>query len=79
MDYSDIRCDYGEQLRLIGGLDLDILRGGRDQFIDEIEARVTPLLEQGKYIPLLDGRIREDISFENYLIYRKLLEEIVQG
>jgi len=32
------------------------------------------LLEQGGYAPLLDGRVREDVSWENYFNYRELLE-----
>ena len=40
---------------------------------------VPPLLEQGGYIPLADGRVREDISLENYVYYRELLEKITQG
>jgi hypothetical protein len=35
---------------------------------------VPELLEDGGFIPLADGRVREDVSFENYVYYRKLLE-----
>src|SRR3989337_2544314 len=42
----------------------------------EIEEKVLPLLSEGGYVPLADGRVREDIPFENYAFYRKSLEEI---
>ena len=79
MDFQEIRRVFGNSVRLIGGLDLDILRQGKDQMRQEMERRIPPLLEQGGYIPLLDGRVREDISFEDYSYYRQLLEKIVQG
>ena len=79
MDYQRIRLDFGEEIRLIGGIDLDILRGEKDKIQHDLESQILPLLEQGGYIPLADGRVREDITFENYAYYRKQLERIVQG
>jgi hypothetical protein len=79
MDYQEIRRVFGNRIRLIGGLDLDFLRQGKEQIRQEMERRISPLLEQGGYIPLLDGRVRADISFEDYSYYRQLLEKIVQG
>ena len=29
----------------------------------------------GGYIPMLDGRVRADIPFENYAFYKRLLEK----
>ncbi|MGA2488953.1 MAG: uroporphyrinogen decarboxylase family protein [Anaerolineales bacterium] len=75
MDYRSIRGEFGRNLRLIGGIDLDVLREGKQAIQREIEEKVPPLLEQGGYVPLADGRVRVDIPFENYLYYRQLLEE----
>jgi hypothetical protein len=74
MDYRDIRREFGRDLRLIGGIDLDALRHGREAIRREIEEKVPPLLAGGGYVPVADGRIREDVSFENYTYYRRLLE-----
>jgi hypothetical protein len=63
-------------LRLIGGIDTDLLRGDKRGIKREIEEKVPPLLADGGYIPLADGRIRADVHFENYRYYRQLLEEI---
>ena len=76
MDYRQIRVEFGRDLRLIGGIDLDILRHGKDAIQREIMTKIPPLLESGGYIPLLDGRVREGISFENYLYYRQLLQSV---
>jgi hypothetical protein len=79
MDYLDLRNEYGGNLGLIAGIDLDVLRQNQQAICLELETKVASLLEQGGYIPLADGRVREDIPFENYAYYRRLLEKIVTG
>jgi uroporphyrinogen decarboxylase len=74
MDYRDLRREFGRNLRLIGGIDLDALRRGKEAIRREIEEKVPLLLADGGYVPVADGRIREDVSFENYAHYRRLLE-----
>lgn len=78
MDYRDLRREFGRSLRLIGGIDLDALRRGKEAIRREIEDKLPPLLADGGYVPLADGRIREDVSFEDYTYYRKLLEIYTQ-
>jgi uroporphyrinogen decarboxylase len=78
MDYLDIRQEFGRELRLIGGIDLDVLRQDPESIRREMEKVVPPLLADEGYIPLVDGRVREDILFENYAYYRRLLEEMTQ-
>jgi hypothetical protein len=79
MDYRDIRREFGRDLRLVGGIDLDALRLGKEAIRREIEEKVPPLLAEGGYVPLADGRIREEVTFENYAYYRRLLETVTQG
>jgi hypothetical protein len=76
MDYRSIRKEFGKKLRLIGGIDLDALRKSKEAIRREIEANVPPLIADGGYVPLADGRVREDVPFENYVYYRELLAEI---
>jgi Uroporphyrinogen decarboxylase (URO-D) len=78
MDYLDLRREFGTDLRLIGGIDLDALRGGKESIRREVEEKVPPLLAGGGYVPLADGRVREDVPFENYVFYRKLLEKVTR-
>jgi len=79
MDYRDIRREFGRDLRLIGGIDLDALRQGRDAIREEIETKVPPLLASGGYVPLADGRVREDVAFEDYAYYRETLRSVLEG
>jgi hypothetical protein len=74
MDYRSIRREFGRDLRLIGGIDLDVLRQGKDAIRAEIETRVPGLVREGGFIPLADGRVRADVPLENYLYYRQLLD-----
>jgi uroporphyrinogen decarboxylase len=75
MDLTELRQIYGRELRLIGGIDADALRSGPEAIKKEV-ARVPELLAQGGYIPLLDGRVRVDVPYGNYVYYRKLLEQV---
>ena len=79
MDYPRLRAEFGRELRLIGGIDLDVLQEGPESIRRELEEKVPPLLEQGGYAPLLDGRVRENVTWENYCYYRELLEQLCAG
>ncbi|MBN1146302.1 MAG: hypothetical protein JXA78_03530 [Anaerolineales bacterium] len=78
MDYLSLRKEFGKHLRLVGGIDLDVLRQGEPAIRQELERVVPPLLDQGGYVPLADGRVRQDIPFEHYIYYRRLLEHLAQ-
>jgi len=78
MDYRDIRQEFGKDVRLIGGIDSDSLRQDQHNIHRSIFETVPELLEQGGFIPLADGRVREDVSFPNYIYYRKLLESVTR-
>jgi hypothetical protein len=79
MDYRVIRNEFGKELRLIGGIDSDSLRQNQQDIYRAVMEVVPALLEDGGFIPLADGRVREDVSFDNYVYYRKLLESITQN
>lgn len=76
MDYLALRREFGRDLRLIGGIDLDTLLQSDEAIVREMEARVPPLLAQGGYIPLADGRVRADVPFARYACYRRCLERL---
>ena len=77
MNYPALRAEFGRDLKLIGGIDLDALRDGKAAIRKAIEM-VTPLVADGGYIPLADGRVRAEVPYENYMYYRKLLSEITE-
>jgi hypothetical protein len=76
MDYRGLRREFGVDLRLIGGIDLDVLRKSKGAIRREVMSKALPLIAQGGYAPLADGRVRANIPLENYLYYRKLLQSI---
>lgn len=76
MDYLALRREFGRDLRLIGGIDLDALRHGKDAIRREVEEKVAPLVADGGYVPLADGRVRADVPYDHYLYYRQLLENL---
>lgn len=78
MDYRSIRAQFGRKLSLIGGIDLDTLLKGKDAIDREFDQKVAPLLEDGGFIPLADGRVRSSVPLDNYLHYRRLLEQCVR-
>ena len=77
MDYRVLRKEFGRDLRLIGGIDLDALRSDKATIRKELEEKVPPLITSGGFIPIADGRIRKDVPFENYIYYRHLLKKII--
>ncbi len=40
---------------------------------------MPPLVADGGYVPLADGRVREDVAFEDYAYYRETLRKILEG
>jgi uroporphyrinogen decarboxylase len=78
LNYRTLRQQYGRDLRLMGGLDLRVMRLGRAAVRREVMDTVPPLLEHGGYIPFLDGRIRKGMPFDSYAYYRRLLQELAQ-
>ena len=79
MDYRDLRREFGRDLRLIGGIDLDVLRLTHEAIKKEIHEKVPPLLADGGFVPLADGRVRKDVPLENYVYYRQLFAEVTKG
>jgi uroporphyrinogen-III decarboxylase len=79
MDYRDLRHEFGRDLRLIGGIDLDVLRLSKEAIRREVYEKVPPLLADGGFVPLADGRVRKDVPLENYIYYRDLFEQVTQG
>jgi uroporphyrinogen decarboxylase len=78
LDYCRLRQCYGQDLRLVGGIDLRVLSRDASAVEREVMRLVPPLLEQGGYIPLLDGRVRKGVPFANYACYRELLRRLAE-
>jgi hypothetical protein len=78
MNYRSIRSEFGKDLHLIGGIDSDSLRQSREEIFRSVMEVVPGLIEKGGYIPLADGRVRDDVPFDSYVYYRELLESLTR-
>ena len=73
-DVVEIRKQYPE-LRMRGGVDKRILAESKDAIDREVE-RIMPFMrEKGGFIPTCDHGVPEEVSFENYMHYRKRMSE----
>jgi len=79
VEVVDLRRSWGRELRLVSGLDQNLIAAGGDGVRDEFDRVVTPLVADGGYIPLSDGRIRSTVSWLAYRDYREELARRVQG
>jgi len=76
MEYAALRKTFGPDIALIGGIDAAALSQDENAVRKTVEETVPPLLEGGRYLPCLDDRPRNNISFAQYRLFRRLLEEI---
>lgn len=72
---AQVRQLIGSNVTLIGGIDSDVLRQD-NQAIQRAVAAVQPFVEEGRFIPLADGRVREDVPYSNYAFYRQELNRV---
>jgi len=79
MDYRALRREFGKELRLIGGIDLDSLLAGEAAIEPEMKDKLPELLAEGGFIPLADGRVRATVTWQAYAYYRRSLERFTVG
>ena len=58
------REEYGKDLLLMGGFDKRILAQSGDEIVHEVH-RLTPLVEEGGFIPFCDHSVPPDVPDEN--------------
>ena len=78
LDYVAIRREYGRDLGLIGGIDVRVLEADRAAIEAEVMRVVPPLLARGGYVPMVDGRVRTYVPYENYRLYRELIQKLAK-
>ena len=66
--------DYPELL-LSGGIDKRKIVEGGDALRRHLDEIVPPLRRRGGYIPTCDHGVPEETPFENYMLYRSLMDE----
>ena len=78
MDVCQVRKEYGEKLRMWFGLDKRAVAAG-PAAVDAELARVSPLIQEGGYVPGVDHGLPPDVSFPNYCYYMEKLEAALEG
>lgn len=77
MDVVAVRKKF-PRLQITGGIDKRILAKDKSSIDKELESKVSYMLKYGGYIPHADHFIPPDVSFDNFVYYRKRLEKIIQ-
>ena len=77
MDPLKLRKEYGHDLALAGGIDKRPLAKGPAAIDEELYHHVPQLIEDGGYIPMIDHTVPHDVSYENWLYYLRLKNEIM--
>jgi len=73
-DMYKLRQTFGHRVLLLGGVDKLALIPGEKAIDKELE-RLTPMLKDGGYIPLVDHRCPPEISYPTYKLYLKKKRE----
>jgi uroporphyrinogen decarboxylase len=69
------REKYGRNLLIMGGVDKNILTRGPEAIDREID-RLTPLVEEGGYIPTPDHKVPPSVPLANYWYYLDRIREV---
>ena len=74
-DIVAFRKKFGRQIAYKGGIDKRASAAGGDVIQAELD-RITPVVEDGGFIPACDHAVPSDISWSNFLDYTKRLAKI---
>jgi uroporphyrinogen-III decarboxylase len=74
-DVVQVAKDF-PKLVITGGIDKRILAGSKNDINKELERIIPIMRERGGYIPTCDHGVPEEVSYDNYLYYRKRCVEL---
>jgi len=63
-------------LVMCGGIDKRVLAAGPAAIDAHLQHIIPPMLQRGGYIPMCDHGVPDDVSFENYMHYRRRMFEM---
>jgi len=78
MDPVRIKREYGSDLRIWGGVDKRDLAQGQGK-IDEALRALSPLIEEGGYIPTVDHTVPPDVSLDHFRYYMERKALLLEG
>lgn len=76
MDLNALQEKYPGRVLWMGGVHKFRLTGGEKEITAELE-RIRPAVLKGMCIPMLDHHVPHDVSFEHYLAYLRLKQDIL--
>lgn len=79
MDPVAIRKTYGKSVCMIGGVDKREIAKGPKAIDAELARSVTPIIDQGGYIPTIDHAVHPDISLDDFRYYLDAKRRILTG
>ena len=77
MDIRKVRQEYPDLL-IAGGIDKREIAKGKEAIDRELESKIPFMAQSAGYIPYIDHSIPPDVSFENFIYYRRRLAEMIQ-
>ena len=77
MDIVKIRKKY-PKFQIMAGLDKRKIALGKEEIDKELETKIPFMLREGGYIPFADHLIPPDVSWNNFVYYRRRLKEIIE-
>ena len=76
-DIVEIREAF-PRFQIFGGLDKQALVKGEEAIDRELESKLPFMLRQGGYIPYVDHYVSPDISWQDFLYYRRRVNAFVE-
>lgn len=76
MDPVYLRKKFGKSFSMWGGADKRELAKGKKE-IEAVIKHISPIAEQGGYIPTIDHTVQPGVSLENFSYYLKLKKKIL--
>jgi len=77
MDVVEVRKAF-PRLQIGGGIDKTQIAAGKASIDAELEAKLPFMLERGGYIPYVDHYVHPEVSFADFVYYRRRLAEIAR-
>ena len=75
MNVQAIRKAY-PGLQILGGINKREIAAGQSRIEEELGKRIPGMVSKGGYIPMFDHQVPPDVSWKDYLFYRKRVGEL---
>ena len=76
-DVREVRGSF-PRFQILGGLDKRKIALGKAATDEELEAKVPLLLQTGGFVPFIDHMVPSQISWDDFLYYRRRLAELAR-